>query len=266
MGTKFSLPRLFLVSSVVLLLAACGGKKNNQSFVLDGTLTNAANEMLYLEEMTPDNGALFIDSIPCDENGHFHYKHEMSYQTFYNLYVKNNDFIVLLPAFGEEIELTGDYARLSESYMVNGSPDSRLMWQIQSYINQTSVVLADLVKRDEQNRATLTGDDFERAHQTTDSIFIAEYNVLHEMLYSFITENSGTLATLYAVDAPFNRNGRVFYAGKDFSVFEEVLEGLEAVCPNNPHTQYYRTRIDRARSARMLEQQQQQADQSIIIE
>ncbi len=261
---KISLKLLLL--STGMLLAACGGRESDKTFLIDGTLTNAANQMLYLEEMTPDNGAQFVDSIPCDKNGHFHYEGMMDYQTFYNLYVKTNDFVVLLPNFGEEVELTGDYQRLSESYMVNGSPDSRLMWQIQSYINASSVVLAELVKRDEHNRATMNDEAFERAHQETDSIFLAEYNVLHEMLYSFIAENSGSLATLYAVDAPFNRNGRVFYAGKDFVVFEEVLEGLEAVCPNNPHTQYYRTRIDRARSARMLEQQQQQEGQSIIVE
>lgn len=257
-----------MTAAAVVLLASCGGKKNDHSFVVEGTLANGADKMLYLEEMVPDNmgQAVFVDSIACDKNGNFRYEGVMSYQTFFNLYVKSGDFVVLLPNFGETIELTGDYDKLSTTYMVNGSADSRLMWQIQNYINTTSVALTELVQQDEQNRATLKGEAYDKAHKVTDSIFIAEYELLHETLYTFITENSGSLATLYAVDAPFNRNGRVFYAGKDFAVFEEVLSGLDAACPDNPHTQYYRLRMDRARSARALEQQQQQTDQAIIVE
>ena len=174
--------RILMTAAAVVLLASC--KKNDHSFVVEGTLANGADKMLYLEEMVPDNmgQAVFVDSIACDKNGHFRYEGEMSYQTFFNLYVKSGDFVVLLPNFGETIELTGDYDKLSTTYMVNGSADSRLMWQIQNYINTTSVALTELVQQDEQNRATLKGEAYDKAHKVTDSIFIAEYELLHETL------------------------------------------------------------------------------------
>ena len=259
---------LYALAASVLLLAAChDGKKGGAlTFTVEGTLENAAGQTLYIEEMTPDNGAQFVDSIACDKEGHFKYTGSMSYRTFFNLHSSEYDYIVLLPDDGEHVEVTGDSRRLGETYMVNGSPESRLMWQIQSYINDAHPTIADIAQRDQQNRATLCEADYEAAHRVTDSIFIAEHNTVYVMFHNFIEDNSGSLSTLYAVDAPFNHTGRVFYAEADFDVFEAVLEGLEASLPDNPHTQFYRTRVERERSKRALAQQQQQPGQEIIVE
>lgn len=252
----------------VVLLAGCKGKSGNgeMSFEIKGTFENAANKTLYIEEMTPDNGPRFLDSITCDKNGKFSYKCTMSYQTFYNLHGSEYDYIVLLPNDEETITLNGDCSDLGATYRVSGSPESQLMWQIQSYINDANRTIADIAQQDKQNRATLSEADYEKAHTVTDSIFIAEHNTVYMMFYNFIEDNRGSLSTLYAVDAPFNHTGRVFYAEPDFEVFESVLEGLMAKTPDNPHTQYYRTRVERARSARMLTQQQQQPGQEFIVE
>ena len=235
-------------------------------FDIEGTLTNAANKTLYIEEMTPDNGAQFVDSIFCDRNGHFTYKGHMDYATFFNLHTAEYDYIVLLPCDGEHIVVNGDASSFSESYRIEGSEGSQQMWQIQSYINDANMTIADLAKQEQYNRTNLSNDEYEQAHKKTDSIFVAEHQLVYMMFYNFIEDNMGSLSTLYAIDAPFNHTGRVFYAESDFPVFEQVLEGLTETIPDNPHTQFFRTRVERARSARMLSQQQQQPGQEIIIE
>lgn len=252
----------------IALLAGCKGKSSNgtMSFEIKGTFENAAGKTLYIEEMTPDNGAQFLDSISCDKNGRFSYKGTMAYQTFFNLHCSQYDYIVLLPDDGETITLSGNCTDLGTTYRVSGSPESQLMWQIQSYINDANSTIADIAQQDKQNRATLSEAEYEKAHALTDSIFIAEHKTIYMMFYNFIEDNRGSLSTLYAVDAPFNHTGRVFYAEPDFEVFETVLEGLVEKNPDNPHTQYYRTRVERARSARMLTQQQQQPGQEFIVE
>ena len=252
----------------LILLASCGGKQSSgvMEFTIEGTLSNAASKTLYIEEVTPDNGAQFVDSIACDKHGHFKWKGSMGYQTFFNLHSSLYDYIVLLPNEGENIEISGDAEDLSDSYLVNNSPESRLMWQIQSYINHSKHAIADIIETDRQNRATLNDADYELAHQKPDSIFIAEHTTVYLMYYNFIEDNLGSLSTLYAIDAPFNHNGRVFYAEPDFEVFETVLEGLQESAPDNPHTQYFKTNVERARSARVLSLQQQQPGQEIIIE
>ena len=247
-----------LISLTALILLSCHGGKNKgtMSFSLEGQLENASGKTIYIEEMTPDNGPQFLDSIVCDKNGHFKYKGSMNYQTFFNLHTSEYDYIVLLPQDDEKIQLTGDASNLSVNYHVEGSPESQLMWQIMSYVNDANLAITDIVARDRKNRETLNETEYQKAHDVTDSMFIAERTSVYLMFYNFIEDNLGSLSTLYAIDAPFNHSMRVFYAEGDFEVFEMVLEGLEQENPNNPHTQYYRTRVERARSARLMSQQQ----------
>ena len=233
---------------------------------VEGTLANAAGKTLYIEEMTPDNGAQFLDSILCDNEGRFSYTGSMDYQTVFNLHTSEYDYIVLLPSDGERITVSGDASDLGTSYFVDGSPESRLLWQIMSYINDANRTIGEIAQRERYNREHLSGAEYEAAHSVTDSIFLAERKTVYLMFLNFIEDNSGSLSTLYAIDAPFNHTGRVFYSESDFEVFETVLEGLEEKNPDNPHTQYYKTRVERARSARMIAQQQQQAGQEFIVE
>ena len=256
----------FLLLTVIFSACHTDKGQGTLSFTIEGTLSNAAGRMLYIEEMTPDNGAQFLDSIQCDREGHFKYKGSMNYQTFFNLHASLYDYIVLLPNEGEEINISGDADNLGSTYIVDGSPESRLMWQIQSHINQANSTIGEIAQLDKQNRATLSDADYEKAHLVTDSIFIAERQTIYMTFYNFIGENRGSLSTLYAIDAPFNHTMRVFYAESDFEVFDEVLDGLLEVNPDNPHTQYYQTRVERARSARAIAQQQQAIGQEFIVE
>lgn len=247
---NMKLTKIFFAICIICVAFACGGKKGDgiQTFAIEGTLTNAADKMLYIEEMTPDNGPQFLDSILCDAKGHFKYEGMMHYQTFFNLHSNQYDYIVLLPADGDKIELSGDANNLGSTYMVKGAPESQLMWQIQSYINQSNLTIQDLAQQDNRNKSSLSEADYKKAHAVTDSLFLAERETTYRMLLNFIDDNPGSLSTLYAVDAPFNHNMRVFYQETDFDIFEQVLQGLEESCPDNPHTQYYRTRVERARA------------------
>lgn len=258
---------LWIAFVMLLMCSAChhGETDGTATFTVEGTLSNAANKMLYIEEMTPDNGANFLDSIRCDAKGHFEYKGVMNYQTFFNIHTSPYDFVVLLPRNREHIVLHGDASQLGNTYRVEGSPESLLLWEIQNHINESNLVIADIAQRDQQNKATMSPQQYEAAHNETDSIFVANRKMLYLTLFNFIEDNRGSLSTLYAIDAPYNHKMRVFYAESDFEVFEMVLEGLNDSIPDNPHTQYFKTRVERIRSARMMAQQQQQPGQEIII-
>lgn len=258
---------MLFAAFVAVCLWGCKGSSDegDMYFTIEGTLSGAEDKTLYIEEMTPDNGPHFLDSIYCDKKGHFKYKGSMAYQTFFNLHSSEYDYIVLLPNNGEIVRLTGDYNNFSTNYHVEGSPESGMLWQIMSYVNDANMTISDLVENDRHNREALGEAKYEEAKKVTDSLFREEHNVVYMMFVNFIEDYSGSLSTLYAIDAPFNHVMRVFYPESDFEIFEMVLKGLLEDMPDNPHTTFFRTRVERIRSTRALVAQQQQPGQEVIV-
>ena len=232
---------IITLTATALLLAACN---RQDTFSIEGTLQNGAGKTIYIEELTPKDGALFIDSIQLDNNGHFLFKYKMPYKTFYNLHVNEYDYVVLLPDSREKIKITGDYNHLDDSYEVSGSPESILLWQLQDYSNLGIAALKELAMTDKENKANLSEADYLAAKEKTDSIFIENFHMQREYVCNFITNNQGSLATLIALYKPFNVSQPLLAPEVAFDYYETVLEGLEETLPDNPHTIHFRNTVE----------------------
>ena len=237
----------YLILVAVLLISACGNRNN---IVIEGTLANGAGKTIYIEEMTPDT-RLFLDSIKLDNKGHFRFKYEMPYKTFYNVHINEDDYIVLLPDFGETIELSGDYNSLSTTYTLKGGHDSQLLWQLQDYSNQGSNVLREIVATDRQNvellnQGKMTQKQYDEARALTDSIYLAAFAEQQQYVVHFIEDNLGNLSTLIALYKPFN-NRPLVNPEDSFEFYEAVLEGLQESLPDNPHTISFKNQVERTR-------------------
>ncbi|MBR3412410.1 MAG: DUF4369 domain-containing protein [Bacteroidales bacterium] len=233
--------------ALIITLAACTGKNG---IVIEGTLENGAGKVIYIEEMTPDS-RLFIDSITLDSKGRFRFKYDMPYKTFYNLHVSENDYVVLLPDFGETIEVSGNYNGLSQSYSLRGGHDSQLLWQLQDYSNQGAEVLSDIVATDSKNRQLLADGDmsqqeYDHEREVTDSIYLATFAEQQQYVVHFIEDNLGNLSTLIALYKPFN-NRPLINPADSFEFYEAVLEGLQETMPDNPHTLHFKNMVERTR-------------------
>ena len=239
-----------LIASAILLVATLTGCGNKQQIVFEGTLENGAGKVIYIEEMTPDS-RLFIDSVTLDSKGHFRYKYDMPYKTFYNLHVSENDYVVVSPDYGETIEIAGDYNQLSKSYTLKGGRDSQLLWQLQDYSNQGAEVLSDIVATDSKNRQLLADGDmsqqeYDHEREITDSIYLAAFAMQQQYIVHFIEDNLGSLTTLIALYKPFNNRPLVDPANS-FEFYEAILEGLQETMPDNPHTLHFKNMVERTR-------------------
>ena len=239
---------LFAILTVTTAaLSSCG---NKQQIVIQGTLADGAGKVIYIEEMTPDS-RLFIDSITLDSKGRFRFRYDMPYKTFYNLHVSENDYVVLLPDYGEVIEITGDYNQLSKSYTLKGGMDSQLLWQLQDYSNQGAEVLSDIVATDNKNRQLLADGDmsqqeYDHEREVTDSIYLAAFAQQQQYIVHFIEDNLGSLTTLIALYKPFN-NRPLIDPSDSFEFYEAVVEGLQEELPDNPHTLHFKNMVERTR-------------------
>lgn len=234
---------------LILTLASCG---NKNEFTIEGTLDDGANKTLYIEELTPADGSLFIDSVKTDSKGHFKFSYTMPYLTFYTLHCTPVDYIVLLPHPKEKIKIDGRFGHLSETYTVKGSPESILLWQIQDYSNQSIPLLEELRFMNDYNKNNLDSLAYLEAKKQTDSIYWDAYNMQRTMISNFLIENAGSLTTLIALYKPFNVNHPIVMPDADFEIYEMVLDALECDSLNaeNPHTQHFRTTVEQLRYRR----------------
>ena len=227
----------------VLFVVLRNHKNAKESFQIVGTLENGAGKMVYIEELTPE-GPLFLDSIKMDSKGNFRFSYKMPYESFYNVHVAQNDYIVLLPQNGETIRIKGDYNRFSLTYTVEGSPQSTLLWQLQEYTNMGIARLTDIVKMDDENRAKYpNANDLKEARKVTDSIFLDAFAEQQDYIMDFIQHNFGSLATMIALYKEFN-NHPIIDPAKSLDWYIEVLEGLETERPENPHTIHFHNSVE----------------------
>lgn len=102
----------------VLSLGSCSEKKFN----INGTITQAKDSVLYLENMSL-NGPKAVDSVKLDENGNFEFKQKApDAPEFYRLRIANQ-MVNLAVDSTESITVKAAYPTMSVNYEVSGSEE-----------------------------------------------------------------------------------------------------------------------------------------------
>ena len=102
----------------VLSLGSCSEKKFN----INGTITQAKDSVLYLENMSL-NGSKAVDSVKLDENGNFEFKQKApDAPEFYRLRIANQ-MVNLAVDSTESITVKAAYPTMSANYEVSGSEE-----------------------------------------------------------------------------------------------------------------------------------------------
>lgn len=117
---KKTISSIVVLLFVALLVTSCGGKK----FHVKGTITKAADSILYFENMSLD-GPVTIDSVKLSENGDFSFSEEApTAPEFYRLRIANQ-IINLSVDSTETITVKADYPQMSTGYSVEGSEECK---------------------------------------------------------------------------------------------------------------------------------------------
>lgn len=246
--------------AVTAMLFSCGSK---DYFTIEGTLTGGEGKMITIEEVAPKE-IIPIDTIKLDENGHFVFKYEMPYQSFYNVKVSDADFVMLLPENGEVIALTGEYGRFSPTYQVEGSKGSVLLWQLNDYSLYGTKRLDSIITAFNDLCKNCNGDTvcIQKQKPALDSIFKEAFREQQDYVVNFLERNKGSLATLIALYKMYNGNPLINPDTEDFAFYEEVADALEKSLPDNKHTIDFRNTVEKKRFQR--QQQMEKAPQVVV--
>ena len=122
---------------IALVGSSCGGKK----FHVNGTITEAADSILYFENMSLD-GPVTVDSVKLSDNGDFSFSDDApSAPEFYRLRIANQ-IINLSIDSTETVTVKADYPHMSTGYSVEGSEDCKTIKDLAiKQINLQSFIL-----------------------------------------------------------------------------------------------------------------------------
>ncbi len=132
---------------IVIILAgftfACN-KPNG--FVISGKISNAEEKYLYLDELKVSS-SIPVDSVKLGKDGSFKFKGQINYPNFYLLKLNENNFVTLLVDTTEIITVYGDAANFSRDYIVEGSPGSLLVQELNKRLTKTKHKLDSIGSR-----------------------------------------------------------------------------------------------------------------------
>jgi hypothetical protein len=204
MSTKTIIMKLknIAIALPILILAACTNSNSEpaKGFELKGKLTNSHKEMLHLELMSPD-GVKGIDSAVLNDDGEFKMNPVIKETGFYRLRTVEKNAATLILNVDEKVSITGDVSDLPNTYKVDGSPDSKLFWEVNK-ISARNYRQRDSIQKIFQTYLHVAGRDsakVDSASKYLEKPFTALVDEQNKYIKNFIDKNITSFSALAAV-------------------------------------------------------------------
>jgi thiol-disulfide isomerase/thioredoxin len=228
--------KIFFLIPFTLLIACSSTGNSSNGFELKGKLTNSKNENIYLEQLSPENVKI-IDSAKLDEKGEFKLAPVITEAGFYRLKISEKNFATLVLDAGQHVSVMGDAGDLGNTYKVEGSPDSKLFWELnlasaknyrqRDSLQQVFQAFINLVQKD-----SIKIDSMSKSLEKPYMALVDSHN---KYLQRFIEKNTGSLASLAAIQQ--------LQAEEYLSTYIKLDEGLFAKYPNSTYIKNFHSSV-----------------------
>lgn len=131
---------------VIALAAFTFACTKHEGFVISGKITNAEGKYLHLDELKVSS-SVPVDSVELRKDGSFKFTGKINYPNFYLLRLNEKNFVTLLVDTTEKITVIGDAANFSRDYIVEGSPGSLLVQELNNKLTKTKHKLDSISSR-----------------------------------------------------------------------------------------------------------------------
>lgn len=247
---KKAISTLTALILMALVISSCGGKK----FHVNGTITQAADSILYFENMSLD-GPVTVDSVKLSDNGDFSFSDDApSAPEFYRLRIANQ-IINLSIDSTETVTVKADYPHMSTGYTVEGSEDCKTIKDLA--IKQIN--LQSFIQGIENNPAV--GYD---ATEDTINKVIEQYKdfIKRNYIYKQPMKASSYFALFQTIGNRLIFNPRE--SKEDIKAFAAVATSWDVYYPNSLRGEnLHNIAIEGMKNVRIVEQQMAQSQQGI---
>jgi hypothetical protein len=210
----------FLTFLIFLILFT--GCANNYSFKIDGKLNNKDHNKIYLDRIDVDT-YVRIDSAVIKSNGNFRFRVKASEPDFYQLGTSKSDFITVLAAPGEKINLTFKGNKLYENYEIAGSEGSAKIKMLDKVLEATKRKIDSLKSI---YNANVKGPGFELKEPLLDKEYVRLVKDQRKKTIEFILENLNSFSSIKALYQRIDDNTYVLYDPRDLQFFKLVSDSL----------------------------------------
>jgi peroxiredoxin len=216
---------ILLLIVLVALTFSC--KKANE-FVISGKITNADEEYVYLDELKVTS-SVPVDSVKIGKDGSFEFKGHINYPNFFLLRLNKKNFVTLLVDTTENITVYGDAANFSRDYIVDGSPGSLLVQELNATLALTKHKLDSIT-----NRLNAFGNREDFKIQRIKWVQELEDIKQSQIKYSteFVQKNPFSLSSVLALYQKFDDAN---YVIQDLHSLKVAASALNSIFPQSEH-------------------------------
>jgi len=207
----------------LILLNACS---NSEKFEIAGAIENSENKELKFSELLV-NGTQEIKTLKLDKTGGFKFKSTTAIPRFYQLSLSDNNFITLLIAPGEEVNISASSNNLGNA-KIKGSEGSVQVQKLNTNLVEAKKELNSIVKKIEQT------EDPETIENLNDEYAYIVDN-LRDSSIAFIVSNLNSMACIVALYQKFDEENYVLYKNRDLQYIKIVSENLGKTYPESAH-------------------------------
>jgi len=217
-----------IFSIVIVIAAFTYACKKPVGFVITGKITNAEGKYLCLEELKVAS-SIPVDSVQLDKDGTFKFEGKIHYPNFYLLRLTNKNFVTLLVDTIEKIRVFGDAANFSRDYIVEGSPGSLLVQELNNQLTKTKHKLDSISSRVNVFRSH---EDYRlqiiKWNQELD--FIKQSQIRYST--DFVQKHPFSMASVLALYQKFDDSN---YVVQDLQSLKVAASALNSFFPKSEH-------------------------------
>ena len=216
--------KLFPYLFAVIVLAGC---KNNIVHI-SGTLVNPiSGGYVFLDELK-SNDLTTVDSVKVGVDGKFNFKRDIKTPSFYLLKIKENNFLTMLVAPGEKININSYYDSLNYPLAIVGSKGTESMAEYNKTLRKTINKLTGLHKIYTQN---VESPGLPQVMESLDSLAQIYLNEINLYTKNYIDNNISSLVSLVALYQQVAPNVYVMNPTRDLNYFVKVDSSLSILYP-----------------------------------
>lgn len=230
---------------VSLFLCACSG--NNNRVIVKGSISGEEVSRITFSELDVyESKELGMKKL--SRNGHFSFKIERLETSLILMATESDDYIVLIAAPGEEIEITADGSNISESYSVSGSSESELLKEYRAGYYKRVNRLSEINNRLIQSRSQENYPEIHASLTAQMDQIAFEQKVEAE---DFIRKHPQSLVSLLVFNDRIGQT-QLFEEKVELELMQILDKGLSKAYPDNKHTFAHHERYEKVMRSKDL--------------